>query len=99
MWLKVRCVGGKTIKVSLTKKQDTGYPWQQEGNPCQGRAQETSEGHSQLSRNNCSGLQALAYLSSILKCHLIIQRPGGAEPRSRCQEAWSLGEVHPSRAV
>lgn len=46
MWLKVTCVGGKTIKTILTKKQDIGYPRQQEGNPCQGRALEASADHS-----------------------------------------------------
>lgn len=78
MCLKVTCVGGKTIKMILTKKQDISYPWQQKGNPCQGRARETSTDHSQLSPhprlahskavlNNCSWTQALAYLPSILK--------------------------------
>lgn len=74
MWLKVTCVGGKTIKMILTKKQDIGYPRQQEGNPCQGRAREASADHSQLrphprlahsraSLNNCSWRQACPPLS------------------------------------
>lgn len=73
MWLKVTCVGGKTIKMILTKKQDIGYPRQQEGNPCQGRALEASTDHSQLSPqprlaysraglNNCSWRQACPLL-------------------------------------
>lgn len=88
MWLKVICVGGKTIKMILRgkkkKTQDIGCLWQQEGNSCQGRVQETSVDHSQCSLNNHSWI-TLAYFFSVPKFDLILQRLGRTEPRSRCQ--------------